>query len=245
MGIVEEIRDPEKLGRLKVRVPAVFGASGEIGTDDLPWAIPFGLPAGGSSASGGISFLPERGDQVAVMFMDGEPEKPVWGWAMQTKAQSKTFPLHSYGEDKNPDRAVFTRYGHSLEIRQDTLVITTNQGYAVVIEQDPESPRQGSVMVRTPLGNFVKLDDVADGITINANQDIAVETGDEHRIQAAVISQKAFRSDIVQDAAKAISQTAGTKFEVSAPTVKISAQTISLEAGGRKLSITAGGFNFT
>jgi hypothetical protein len=38
-GVVENVKDPEKLGRVKVRVPHVFGF---IGQNDLPWALPAG-----------------------------------------------------------------------------------------------------------------------------------------------------------------------------------------------------------
>ena len=75
LGFVEEVRDPDKLGRIKARVPSAYGFSsgpgGSIGTEDIPWAIPAGLAAGGSDASGGISWLPEPGDQVFVRFLDG------------------------------------------------------------------------------------------------------------------------------------------------------------------------------
>src|SRR3954470_6030472 len=93
IGIVEKVDDPEKLGRVKVRVPHAYGIFGtEVGAvplDDLPWALPAGLPAGGSSASGGASWLPEPGDQVVVQFLDHEPEKPIWSWLMQTRSQSQ------------------------------------------------------------------------------------------------------------------------------------------------------------
>ena len=87
-GTVESNLDPLKLGRLKVRVPHVYGTTasgvGYIGVNDLPWALPAGMAAGGSANSGGFSQLPEKGDHVWVRFLDGEPEKPVWEWGMQT-----------------------------------------------------------------------------------------------------------------------------------------------------------------
>src|SRR3546814_1473831 len=92
-GIVEKVNDPEKLGRVKVRVPHVYGATGGgtgfIGTNDIPWALPAGMPAGGSSNSGGFSHLPEPGDHVWVRFLDGQPEKPIREWGMQTITDAK------------------------------------------------------------------------------------------------------------------------------------------------------------
>ena len=71
-GIVENVKDPQRLGRVKARVPHVHGVSGSgagyIGTNDLPWALPSGMPAGGGPASGGFSQLPAVGDKVWVRF---------------------------------------------------------------------------------------------------------------------------------------------------------------------------------
>ena len=80
-GYVEDNKDPDNIGRLKVRVPTVYGPADSqkntISTADLPWALPAGLPAGGSPDSGAIQWLPEPGDHVYVRFLDGEPEKPI------------------------------------------------------------------------------------------------------------------------------------------------------------------------
>jgi hypothetical protein len=117
-GIVENVKDPEKLGRVKVRVPHIYGASGSstgyIGTNNIPWALPAGMPAGGSPASGGFSHLPDVGDHVWVRFLDGEPEKPIWEWGMQTINDAKGLKLHQYNETGE-------RRGQPQALRVDTL----------------------------------------------------------------------------------------------------------------------------
>ena len=162
-GFVENNRDPEKLGRLKVRAPTVFGSPGggndSISVNDLPWAIPMGLPAGGSPASGGVSFLPEINDQVFVQFLDGEPEKPVWCWGMQSRPQAADLPIHKYEADTRqlfgkPSRAVVTRYGHSMELSAKSLIFVTNKGNAFL------------------------LDDAVDGALISLNKDLQINARD-------------------------------------------------------------------
>lgn len=137
-GTVEDTRDPEQLGRMKVRVPSVYGPDAlgnTIATSDLPWALPAGLPAGGSSQSGAIQWLPEVGDHVFVRFLDGEPEKPVWEWAGQDRRQATEYPYlrrqpGGYQEDGSaPRSALLTRYDHLVDIQEDTVTIRTKSGY--------------------------------------------------------------------------------------------------------------------
>jgi hypothetical protein len=174
IGLVEINADPLKLGRLKVRVPHVYGSSstgsGYIPVNDLPWALPAGMPAGGSSASGGISMLPVPGDQVMVQFLDGEPEKPVWTWLMQTQSQAKVLKLHHYGtnsagEVTAPDRAILSRYGHSLELRAEGAVLTTKEGSQLLL-QDSTSASGGKAAIQTPKGQQITLDDLGQVIKI-------------------------------------------------------------------------------
>lgn len=105
VGIVESNTDPEQLGRLQVRVPAVYGpdAAGQsIAAQDLPWAWAMGMPNGTNSQAGGMTWLPNAGDQVVVMFLDGEPEKPVWSWGPRTAQASVDYTFTNESGKKRP-----------------------------------------------------------------------------------------------------------------------------------------------
>ena len=246
IGIVEKVGDPEKLGRLKVRVPGVYGIQGSqvgaIPIDDLPWAIPMGMPAGGSSKSGGISMLPAVGDQVAVQFLDGEPEKPVWQWLMQSRDQASALKLHQYeaktegGQQVagDPARAIVTRYGHSLEIRPEQVTLTTAEGQQLLL-QTSTSSAGGAAALQTPKGQRLKLDDVSQSAVLQA-LDAAV-------VSAAAVSLNAPTSILAKT--ERLSLLAGTSMVViQGSTISVLTQSgasVGIDSQGNIVLSSAGG----
>lgn len=249
VGLVERNDDPEKLGRLKVRVPHAYGATGsEIGTistDNLPWALPSGLPQGGSSRSGAISWLPEPGDQVIVWFLDGEPEKPVWSWMMQTVSQSQSYNVNKYsslgGKVGKPERAALTRYGHTVEFNAGSIINTTSGGYRVVLtdESTPQT-RDGKLQMSTPKGNYLEIDDSTDTMNVliledvyftvsqlfavlcekfevvTTNDDVKFTSGAKFTCDALDNIELTTTADLQMTATQAMSQSAGTTWDASA-----------------------------
>jgi hypothetical protein len=204
-GIIENVSDPLKLGRAKVRVPHVYGASGAgggvIGTNDLPWALPAGMPAGGSAGSGGFSHLPNVGDHVYVRFLDGEPEKPIWEWGMQTQPDAQALPLHQYEVNGKtvgkPKRAAWTRYGHTVELNADGVIVTTSQGYRATFTNGDPDANNGLIQVVTPLGNMLEIDDDGGSWTAYSVEDLYLNVGDTITAQARAIDFTMSESAVV------------------------------------------------
>lgn len=67
IGVVEDINDPKKIGRVKVRVVDVFD---ETPLENIPWASPWKDIAGNNFA------LPEKGKVVTVVFENGNTDNP-------------------------------------------------------------------------------------------------------------------------------------------------------------------------
>jgi hypothetical protein len=67
VGVVEECLDPQKLGRVRVRVFDVFD---DVSVEDIPWANPWKDLAGNGFA------VPEKGKVVTVVFENGDPNSP-------------------------------------------------------------------------------------------------------------------------------------------------------------------------
>jgi len=69
-GFVTDNEDPEQRGRIRVRVPSVFGQQ------DTFWALPCS-PFGGL-ADQGLFMVPEVGAQVWIEFEEGNKDFPIW-----------------------------------------------------------------------------------------------------------------------------------------------------------------------
>ena len=69
-GIVTDTDDPSRIGRIKARVPDVFGPYNESG-----WAVPC-APFGGRTT--GFFALPPVGAGVWMEFEFGDPQYPIW-----------------------------------------------------------------------------------------------------------------------------------------------------------------------
>ncbi len=82
-GKVSDLADPESIGRIKAKVPAVFG------DEDSPWAMPSSPFAGKKH---GLFLLPEVDDGVWIEFEAGDPSRPIWSgcwWARDQRPEPK------------------------------------------------------------------------------------------------------------------------------------------------------------
>ena len=107
-GVVEDIKDPMKLSRVKVRV---FGLHTEdkskISTEKLPWAT-VAFPTTSASMSG-VGASPSgllKGSWVYVFFTDSDEQYPVVFAALPAKPKDDKKPKEDFGdEDKSENQA--------------------------------------------------------------------------------------------------------------------------------------------
>jgi len=76
IGLIEDVDDPKRLGRCKIRVFSVFD---DIKVDDLPWAKPSSKSTyfGQDGKAGSIS-IPKKGAMVKVTFDQGDIYSPMY-----------------------------------------------------------------------------------------------------------------------------------------------------------------------
>lgn len=116
-GIVEDIEDPEGLGRLRARVPAV------LGDQVSPWALPCAPYAGPGV---GLHAVPPLGAAVWVEFEAGDPGLPIWtgGWWARGD-----IPTNEAGSDAQPPQKILkTDSGLLLALDDDGHTATLSDG---------------------------------------------------------------------------------------------------------------------
>lgn len=99
LGIVEDNNDDTKAGRCRVRIIGLHSDSkSDIPTAHLPWAIP-ALPIFEGANSGlGIFSVPVQGSLVAIFFIGGNHEYPVYFASIPAVPKEKAVPEKGFSD---------------------------------------------------------------------------------------------------------------------------------------------------
>jgi hypothetical protein len=93
LGEVVDIEDPQKIGRIKVKV---YGKFDELPTEDIPWAYPGNNQTGGSKSGGGFFSVPKLGSIVSVKFDAGNIYHPEYFFVQKISDEVKEEISGSY-----------------------------------------------------------------------------------------------------------------------------------------------------
>lgn len=178
-GVVTNINDPDKLGRVKVKFPSLND------TIESAWAR---IVAVGGGKNRGTVFIPEVNDEVLLGFEGGDLRQPVvLGGLYGAKSG---IPSWDVADGKVTARKLTSRLGHFVELadgQADTdqfiLVALNGEKHKLRIGKDRadiEMPSGKPVLIKA--GN-TKIEFAADGsvtihgasITLKADQKIALE----------------------------------------------------------------------
>lgn len=160
---VTSLNDPDSLNRVQVRLLAFDG----VANHDAPmWARVVSPFAG---ADRGTFFLPDVGDEVLVVFVQGDPRHPlVLGGLWNGSA---TAPASISG-GQNKTKCIKSKNGIKVTLEdqsgQEKLQLETPGGCKVTLKDGP-----GAVTIEDSNGNSVKLE--TSGITIQASAKVTVQ----------------------------------------------------------------------
>ncbi|KAA0229884.1 phage tail protein [candidate division KSB1 bacterium] len=168
VGVVTNNKDPQGMGRVKVRFPW------RENQDESHWARIATLMAGKDRGS---FFLPEVGDEVLVAFEREDIRHPyvIGGlWNGQDK------PPETNSDGKNNIRKIKSRSGHEIifnddhEAKKEKVEIHTKAGHKVVLDDAAGSEK---IEVRDKSGsNFIVIDSVQNSITIESTAQLKIKS---------------------------------------------------------------------
>ena len=159
---VVSIADPEQLNRVQVRVLHYDG----LDDQNMPLWARVVAPFAGENR--GAFFMPDVGDEVLVVFVQGDARHPlVIGGLWNGRSPAPA----SIGADGNVVKRIRSRNGVqiTLEDRQgeETLKLETPDGQHVTLRDGP-----GAITVEDANGNSIQLETA--GITINAAAKVTI-----------------------------------------------------------------------
>ncbi|HEX2205765.1 MAG TPA: phage baseplate assembly protein V [Longimicrobium sp.] len=169
IGVVQELDDPQKLGRVRVRFP-------HLADQISQWARIATLMAG---ADRGSLFRPEPEDEVLVAFLHGDPAQPYVIGALWNESDT---PPENGGAAENHLRTLKTRSGHVLRFddtpgEEKIEVISSDEKQRITIDVGGQKVSveadQGDVLVKTGTGN-VEVDS-GGAVTVKAQQSVKIE----------------------------------------------------------------------
>lgn len=168
VGLVVDIKDPDKLGRIKVSFPDIPG-------DDTSWWAP--IASVGAGKDRGWFFLPELDDEVLVMFAHGDIQRPIVLGALWN---GKDDPPDTNG-GSNERRMICSREGSKIIFDDDagTLSIEDGKGkgkITISTENKITIEAQGDICIQAPKG---ECNIVADDIKTEGKMNWHLDTGSQ------------------------------------------------------------------
>lgn len=184
-GIVEDINDPMKLGRCKVRVPGIYGSSTSAPVNVLPWArMVSGIPTNNTICS---FILPKVGDVVLVFFEGGNKRYPLYLCGTIGTGDVPQDILDNYGKINQlyrDENISITSSDVGLKIKQkDNTSITINDDGVELETNKPISVRHKSSNTSIIVNSDVTNVTSGNPIRLTSEKDITIKGTRVHIIQ--------------------------------------------------------------
>ena len=168
LGVVTNVKDPNNLGRVKVKFPWLSD------DEESAWARLITPMAGPQR---GFEFVPEVDDEVVVIFERGDPNRPlVVGALWNGKDASPLGGDAIAGDGKVQKRQIKTRIGHTIML------------------DDSDSSK--SIVITDSAGNEVKMDAANNKIEVTSKGDLTVKATGTLKLEGQGVEVKASGGDV-------------------------------------------------
>jgi uncharacterized protein involved in type VI secretion and phage assembly len=185
IGIVANNKDPEGLGRVKIKFPW------QDENTETSWARMSTLMGGKDRGS---FFLPEVGDEVVVAFDHGDINHPYVIGALWNRNDK---PPESNKDGKNNIKIIRSRCGHELilddssqkerieihsksgqvilldgSMKEEKLEVRSASGHSIILE---DTPGKEKVKIMDKSGNYILLDSLQNLVEISSKLKVRIK----------------------------------------------------------------------
>jgi uncharacterized protein involved in type VI secretion and phage assembly len=163
IGEVVDREDPERLGRVRVRIPGLVEPASA-------WAFPLGTLGGGSDRRGFFA-VPEKGAEVGVFFHQGDIDHPYFlcgHWGKPGGQAEIPEPARDLSKEETPDVRAF-------ETGRFLLALDDRAGNESLVVKDKLS------------GDQIEFDGTGMGITVKATSALLLKADGLVSIEAAAV----------------------------------------------------------
>ena len=194
-GVVDDNKDPEKRGRLRLKIPTL------LGREVTNWALPC-LPFGGSSKIGNY-WIPPKDARVWVEFEQGDIRYPIWTgtyWTGKVAPPAEDPAVHAlqtpfghkliFDDSKNAEKITLSHAttGTPSVILDEKGRVNINDGKGAKVILDADA---GKILVSDSNGNKITLSSA--GISIedrNSNSMVFEAAGITIKSKAITLDSK-------------------------------------------------------
>jgi len=185
-GVVTNVNDPEKLGRVKVKLPT-------LGDDvETPWAR---IASPGAGPNRGMLWLPEVNDEVLVGFEFGEMQRPVVLGGLWNSKDALADPA-AMADGQVKKRLWKSKAGHKIEMVDDdsaAALTITHSGGKTLIEMTKDALKITSDKPVTVKGKDISIEATGDlklkgqKVDINSTASMTLKSGADVTIKGTPI----------------------------------------------------------
>lgn len=165
-AIVTNNKDPDNLGRVKVKYP--WGDE----TNESYWAR-VAVPMSGDGY--GSYFIPEVEDEVLVAFVNGDVTSPIIIGSLWNQSD---LPPQNNSDGKNNMREIQSRSGHRItfddnsENRSEKVEIVSSSGHTITLDDTSGSEK---ITIEDKSGNSIEMDAAQNKIAISSMMEVSID----------------------------------------------------------------------
>lgn len=219
IGIVCDTNDPESKGRVQVELQGIAN----WGINDGVWFRVMSPDAGSSDAvekNRGFVFIPEKGDQVVVNFMNGDTSRPfVMGSLFHGKNSQG-------GGANNTVKSIITKSGHTIMLNDDE-----NGEWGITIKDT-----QGNVVQLNTKDKSINIAAI-ENINIHSKK-ICINADDEMEVNTGTLKFTA-QGDVTSTINTKLTTSVKDSVELSTKKINSMAENITLDAG-KEMKVMSG-----